>query len=56
MKIKGKKKVDAVKDLKPKEQTKPIEGNYNNQSKIETIFYDLISNKKRLIEWILRTF
>ena len=43
MKIKGKKQVD----LKPKEQTKPIEGKSNNQSKIETIFDDLISKKKK---------
>ena len=43
MKNKGKKQVD----LKLKEQTKPIEGKSNNQSKIETIFDDLISKKKK---------
>ena len=42
MKNKGKKQVD----LKLKEQAKPIEGKSNNQSKIETIFDDLISKKK----------
>ena len=60
MKIKGKKQVDALKDLKPKEQTKPIEGKSNNQSKIETIFDDLISKKKDSVnefyEFYLKTF
>ena len=42
MKNKGKKQVD----LKLKEQTKPIEGKSNDQSKTETIFDDLISKKK----------
>ena len=33
----GKKQIDALKDLKPKEQTKPIEDKSNNQSKTTTI-------------------
>ena len=39
----GQKQVDALKDLKPKEQTKPIEDKSNNQSKATTIFNDLIN-------------
>ena len=34
----GKKQVDALENLKPKEQTKPIENKSNNQSKAATIF------------------
>ena len=47
MKNKGKKQVD----LKLKEQTKPIEGKSNDQSKTETIFDDLISKKKNT-QWM----
>ena len=35
-----------MEDLKPKEQTKPIEGKSNNQSKVKTIFDDFISKRK----------
>ena len=42
----GEKQVEALKGLKSKEQTKPIEGKSNNQSKIKTIFNDLISKRK----------
>ena len=41
-----KKHVDALENLKPKEQTKPIEGKSNNQSKAAIIFSDLISKRK----------
>ena len=41
----GEKQVDALKDLKPKEQTKLIEG----KSEIKTIFDDLISKRKDLM-------
>ena len=34
----GEKQIDALKDLKPKEQAKPIEAKSNNQSKVTTIF------------------
>ena len=43
----GQKQVDALKDLKPKEQTKPIEGKSNNQSKATIIFNDLINKRKK---------
>ena len=41
------KQVDALKSLKPKEQTKPIEDKYNNQSKATIIFDDLINKRKK---------
>ena len=44
----GKKQVDALESLKPKEQTKPIEDKSNNQSKATTIFNEYI-NKKKII-------
>ena len=40
------KQVEALENLKPKEQTKPIEGKSNNQSKVKTIFDDFISKRK----------
>ena len=43
----GKKHVQELKDLKPKEQTKPIEDKSNNQSKAEIIFNDLINKRKK---------
>ena len=43
----GKKQVDALKDLKQKEQTKPIEDKSNNQSKATIIFNDLINKRKK---------
>ena len=43
----GPKQVDALKDLKPKEQTKPIEDKSNNQSKATIIFNDLINKRKK---------
>ena len=42
----GEKQVDVLKDLKPKEQTKPVEGKSNNQPKIKTIFNNLIGERK----------
>ena len=39
----GKKQIKALKDLKAKEQTKPIEDKSNNQSKAAIIFDDLIN-------------
>ena len=41
------KQVDALENLKPKEQTKLIEGKSNNQSKAAIIFSDLISKRKK---------
>ena len=45
----GQKQVDALKDLKPKEQTKSIEDKPNNQSKATIIFSDLISKRKEIM-------
>ena len=45
----GQKQVDALKDLKPKEQTKPTEDNSNNQSKATIMFNYLISNNNKKI-------
>ena len=41
------KKFDALKDLKPKEQTKPIEDKSNNQSKATIMFNDLINKRRK---------
>ena len=43
----GKKQVDALENLKPKEETKPIEDKSNNQSKATIIFSDLINNRAK---------
>ena len=45
----GKKQVDVLKDLKQKEQTKPIEDKSNNQSKATIIFNDLINKRKKIM-------
>ena len=45
----GKKQVDALEKLKPKEETKAIEGKSNNQSKAAIIFNDLINKRKELM-------
>ena len=45
----GKKQVDALESLKPKEQTKPMEDKSNNQPKSTTIFSELISKRKELM-------
>ena len=44
-----KKQVDALENLKPKEQTKLIEDKSNNQSKATIIFNDLISKRKKIM-------
>ena len=44
----GKKQVDALEKLKPKE-IKPIEGTSNNQSRAATIFNELINKRKELM-------
>ena len=43
----GKKQIDALESLKPKEQTKLIEDKSNNQSKATIIFNDLINKRKK---------
>ena len=45
----GKKQVDALEKLKPKEEIKPIEGTSNNQSRAATIFNELIRKRKELM-------
>ena len=46
----GQKQVDALKDLKTKEQAKPIEDKSNNQPKTAIIFNKLINERKDLIK------
>ena len=43
----GEKQVKALEDLKPKEQTKPIEDKSYSQSKATAIFNDLINKRKK---------
>ena len=43
----GQKQVDALKDLKPEEQIKPIEDNSNNPSKATIIFNELTNKRKK---------
>ena len=50
MKIKIKKQVDALENLKPKEETKPIEDKSNNQSKAAIIFNKHINERKNLMK------
>ena len=45
----GKKQVDALENLKPKEETKPIEDKPNNQSRAAIIFNELINKRKELM-------
>ena len=45
----GEKQIDALKDLKPKEQTKPIEDKSNNQPKATIIFNELINERKKIM-------
>ena len=46
--VQGQKQVDVLENLKPKEETEPIEDKSNNQSKATTIFNEYI-NKKKII-------
>ena len=52
----GKKQVDALENLKPKEETKPIEDKSNNQSKATIIFNDLISKRKKIMSELYDSF
>ena len=49
MKIKEKKQVDALEKLKPKEEIKSTENKSNNQSRAASIFNELISKRKELM-------
>ena len=46
----GKKQIDALESLKPKKETKPVEGKPNNQSRAAIIFNELISKRKGLMK------
>ena len=50
IKDQGQKQIDALKSLKPKEQTKPIEDKSNKKSKAAIIFDDLINKRKGLMK------
>ena len=43
----GEKQVKALENLKPKEQTKPIEDKSNNHSKGTIMFNNLINKRKK---------
>ena len=43
----GKKQVDALESLKPKEKRKAIEDKSNNQPKATIMFNDLINKRKK---------
>ena len=45
----GQKQVDALKDLKPKEQIKLIKDKSNNKSKAAIIFNELINERKKIM-------
>ena len=45
----GQKQIDTLKDLKPKEQIKPIENKFNNQSKATIIFNEIINKRKNIL-------
>ena len=49
----SKKQVDALENLKPKEEINPIEDKSNNQSKATIIFNELINKRKHLSMWVL---
>ena len=46
----GKKQVDALENLKLKEETKPIEDKPNNQSRASILFNELINQRKELMK------
>ena len=48
-----KKLVDALENLKPKEERQPIKDKYNNHSKAAIIFNELINKKKKDNERII---
>ena len=51
----GKKQVDALENLKPKEKTKPIEDKSNNYSRAAILFNELISKRKDLMKKLYDT-
>ena len=53
IKDQGEKQINALENLKPKEQTKPIEDKSNNKSKATIIFNELINERKKNNEQII---
>ena len=49
IKDQGEKQINALENLKPKEQTKPIEDKSNNKSKATIIFNELINERKKIM-------
>ena len=49
IKDQGKKQIDALENLKPKEQIKSIEDKSNNKPKTTIIFDDLINKRKEIM-------
>ena len=45
----GQKQIDALENLKPKEETKPTEDKSNNKSKASIIFNELINKRKNIM-------
>ena len=45
----GKKQIDALENLKSKQETKPTEDKSNNQSRTKVIFNELINKRKELM-------
>ena len=48
----GQKQVEALKDLKPEEQTKATEAKSNNKSMASNIFNDLIDKRKSIMNYL----
>ena len=51
----GQNQVEALKDLKPKEQTEAIEGKSNNEPKTKIILNNLISKRKSIMNELLES-
>ena len=45
----GEKQIKGLEELKPKEQTKTVEGKSNNQSRAAIIFDDIINKRKKIL-------
>ena len=54
--VQGEKQDKVLENLKPKEQTKAIEGKSNNQSKVIITFNDLISKRKSIMKELYERF
>ena len=45
----GQKQLDALENLKPKKETKPIKDKFNNQTKATILFNELINERKKIM-------